>query len=130
MKILCCGCNGKEIDARLTDGSEIYPHREDLYDLPFWKCDSCKNFVGCHHKTSNRTKPLGCIATKEIKAKRIGIHEILDSLWKNDGYSRSHIYKWLSKKLGYVYHTGEVKTLEEVNKVKLLLKEFVNQHKS
>jgi len=43
MKIFCCGC-GQDIDARLTDGAEIFPYRKDLYSLPFWKCDACGNF--------------------------------------------------------------------------------------
>ncbi len=64
MLIYCCGCNEK-IKARLTNGEEIYPHRTDLYLLPFWKCDSCGNFVGCHHKTDNPTKPLGCIPSHQ-----------------------------------------------------------------
>jgi hypothetical protein len=50
--IFCCECREK-VNARLTEGEEIYPHREDLKDLPFWICDKCKNFVGCHHKTDN-----------------------------------------------------------------------------
>ena len=128
MKITCCGCSGEEVEARLTDGEEIYPHREDLYELPFWICDACGNFVGCHHKTANRTAPLGCIATKEIKAKRIGIHQIMDPLWKEGKHKRSFIYKWLSDKLGYTYHTGSIKSLEEVAKVKSLLKEFTKEH--
>ena len=65
-KIYCCGC-GKKVSPRLTSGKEVYPHRSDLIKLPFWKCDKCGNFVGCHHKTKNRTATLGVIATKEIK---------------------------------------------------------------
>ena len=82
MNIRCCGCQ-KKVEARLTDGSEIYPHRKDLYSLPFWKCDVCGNFVGCHHKTKNRTRPLGCIPTPEIKNARKHIHAILDPLWQS-----------------------------------------------
>jgi len=70
MEIWCCECSIK-VKARLTDGSEIYPHREDLYSLPFWKCDQCGNFVGCHHKLkSNPNQPLGCIATRDIRKAR------------------------------------------------------------
>lgn len=71
MKIYCTGC-GKDVQARLTDGAERYPHRPDLYELPFWKCDTCGNYVGCHHKTRAPTKPLGCIATlhNEIISKK------------------------------------------------------------
>jgi hypothetical protein len=128
MKILCYGCEGKKVDARLTDGEEIYPHREDLYGLPFWVCDGCGNFVGCHHKTEDRTRPLGCIVTKAIKTKRIGIHAILDPLWKSGTHKRSYIYKWLSRKLGRTYHTGSVRNMEDVRKVKTLLKEFKVEH--
>lgn len=45
MNLYCCGCS-EEITASLTDGKEIYPHRPDLYDLPFWKCDICGNLCG------------------------------------------------------------------------------------
>ena len=64
--IHCCECSEK-VNARLTDECEIYPHRQDLKSLPFWKCDTCGNHVGCHHKTKNRTQPLGCIPSDEIK---------------------------------------------------------------
>ena len=39
MLIYCCGC-AQDVTARLTDGSEIYPHRLDLADIPFWVCDT------------------------------------------------------------------------------------------
>ena len=58
MNIYCTGCE-KNVNARLTDGKERYPHRQDLYELPFWVCDNCGGYVGCHHKTNQRTKPLG-----------------------------------------------------------------------
>ena len=76
MILYCCGCE-RDVTGRLTNGGEIYPHRSDLADLPFWKCDTCKNSVGCHHKTTSPTKPLGCIPTKEIKAARHHIHKFL-----------------------------------------------------
>jgi hypothetical protein len=65
MKIYCTGCE-KDVEARLTDGEERYPHRPDLYELPFWKCDTCKGYVGCHHKTKTPTKPLGVIGRRKI----------------------------------------------------------------
>ena len=66
--------------ARLTDGKEVYPHRSDLNSLPFWICDRCRNFVGCHHKTKNPTRPLGCIPNKEMKNARKHIHNLLDPI--------------------------------------------------
>lgn len=122
-EIYCCGCN-KNAEARLTSGVEIYPHRPDLSSLPFWKCDSCKNFVGCHHKTSNPTNPLGCIPTKELKNARQHIHRILDPIWQNGKLERKHVYARLSKSLGYQYHTAEIKTIEEARKIYKIVQEI------
>jgi hypothetical protein len=109
----CCGC-GQAVTVRLTDGSEIYPHRRDLYSLPFWKCDACKNFVGCHHKTKDRTKPLGCVPTPEIKRERQRIHRILDPVWKSRRMTRKQAYQAMAKALGRSeYHTAELSSIEE-----------------
>ena len=110
-KIWCCGC-GKEVDARLTDGAEVYPHRRDLASLPFWKCDACGNFVGCHHKTRERTKPLGCIPTPEIKDVRdskdqayIERNHVVAALARlfPSGVQRTNIPDWNSEWHGCVY---------------------------
>ncbi len=113
MQILyCCGCE-KAVQPRLTDGEEIYPHRKDLFSLPFWKCDDCGNYVGCHHKTKNRTNPLGCIPTKAIKVVRRNIHEILDPLWRSEKYTRKGLYALISDEFGWKYHTASIKSAEE-----------------
>jgi hypothetical protein len=120
MKIYCCGCQ-KEVEARLTSGLEIYLHREDLHELPFWKCDTCKNFVGCHHKSSDPTRPLGCIPTPEIKNARQHIHKLIDPLWKSHKEpfrARGWIYRWLAAKMGKEqYHTAEIRSVEEAREI-------------
>lgn len=123
MKIYCCGCK-KDVDARLTHGGEIYPRREDLSDLPFWKCDTCKNHVGCHHKTKNPTKPLGNIPTKELRNARQHIHAILDPLWKQNKISRGSLYAKISDAIGYQYHTGEIKTVEDARKIFAIVRDI------
>lgn len=125
MLIYCTGCK-KEVEARLTDGKERYPHRPDLYELPFWKCDSCGGYVGCHHKTSNPTRPLGFIATPEILKARKEIHAILDPLWKKNKIKRDQAYKYIADKLGYEYHTGEIKTIEEAREVYTIVAKLHN----
>jgi hypothetical protein len=45
MKIYCTGCKS-DVEARLVDGAEVYPHREDLASLPFWKCAVEKSLIG------------------------------------------------------------------------------------
>lgn len=122
-KLYCCECNGKT-EARLTDGTEIYPHRNDLAKLPFWICDTCKNYVGCHHKTANPTEPLGCIATEEIKNARKHIHAILDPLWKRGKYKRGQLYKIISDRIGWRYHTAQIRTIEEARAAYRIIKEL------
>jgi len=129
VKIYCCGCN-KKVKPVLVNGKVVYPHRTDLNNLQFYMCEKCKNFVGCHrNKYQNKTKqpiPLGVIPTKEIKIVRRQIHSLIDPLWKNGRISRSKLYAVLSKKLGYNYHTANIRSVEEANVVVRLLgsKEF------
>ena len=116
MKIWCCGC-GKDVTARLTDGREIYPHRRDLATLPFWRCDTCRNYVGCHHKTKDRTRPLGVIPTREIKAARQNIHRILDPIWKQRRMGRRELYAEMGRRLGVEeYHTAELRSVDDAVK--------------
>lgn len=111
--IYCCACRN-DVSARLTDGSEVYPHRNDLSSLPFWKCDNCSNFVGCHHKTKNRTNPLGIIATKEIKSARQHIHSVLDPIWKNKRMKRGDLYRRIAAIMGIdEYHTAKLRSIED-----------------
>jgi hypothetical protein len=103
--------------ARLTDGAEIYPHRPDLATLPFWRCDRCGNYVGCHHKTKNPTEPLGNIPTPELRKARNHIHAVLDPLWKSKRFKRKELYAILSDHMGFQYHTAHLRSLEEARKV-------------
>jgi len=114
--IWCCCCE-ITVPARLTTGFSMYPHRPDLAEVPFWICDVCLNFVGCHHKTKDFTRPLGCIATPEIKEARGHIHKILDPLWKSKRIGRKELYKIISRYLGYEYHTSDIKDLAEARKI-------------
>lgn len=118
--IYCCGCE-KDVEARLTNGSEIYPKRPDLSILPFWKCDACGNYVGCHHKTDNPTAPLGNIPTKAIRQLRQQIHSVLDPLWKQGIIGRKALYGRISKELGWTYHTGQIRSENGAKKVLVIV---------
>lgn len=107
MKIYCCECKCT-VSANLISGKEVYPHREDLYSLPFWECPNCKRFVGCHHKTKDRTKPLGCIPNDFIKQTRKEIHQLIDPIWRYGEASRKDIYKQMSEILGFEFHSAEI----------------------
>jgi hypothetical protein len=119
--LYCCYCEAV-VQPDLMSGEQIYPHRKDLWELPFWQCPACGNYVGCHHKTNNPLKPLGNIPSKEMRTARGHIHYILDNLWKSGKYKRGYLYGKISHFLGYEYHTGELKTLEEARKVYTYIK--------
>ncbi len=121
--VWCCGCH-KAVSPRLTTGQEIYPARPDLAHLPFWKCDDCRNYVGCHHKTANRLQPLGNIPTAELRAARRKIHEVLDPLWQAHGMPRKKLYSRLSKLLGWKYHTAELRTMQEARAAWLAVRQI------
>ena len=123
MKIWCCGCQ-KEVNAWMITGNTCYPHRPDLYELTFWQCPHCKNFVGSHKKT---LRPLGVIATQEIKTRRHKIHEIIDPLWQQGYIKRKKLYKIISDELGYEYHTAETRSMEELDKIEELANKLVKQ---
>lgn len=123
MQIYCTGCQ-RPVSARLTDGSEVYPLRPDLESIPFWICDVCKAFVGTHHKTKERTKPLGYLASPEVKKWRMIIHSTLDPLWKSGKTSRGAAYMYIANKIGKPYHTGEIKSEEEGRQIYEIVKAF------
>jgi len=126
MTIYCCGCL-KDVQPRLTNGAEIHPHRRDLHHLPFWKCDACNNYVGCHHKTRTPTKPLGNIPTREIMRARGHIHALLDPIWKSGMARRGKVYTLIAQKIGKGYHTGEIKTLDEAREIYRVIREIKSQ---
>lgn len=115
-EIYCTGCKEK-VNARLTNGEEVYAHRTDLYELPFWKCDKCTNFVGCHHKTKDRERPLGIIPTAELKKARIKIHQLIDPLWKEKIVKRKRLYEMISDVVGWNYHTANIRDIDEARTV-------------
>jgi hypothetical protein len=84
---------------------------------------ACGNFVGCHHKTKDRTKPLGNIPTKEIKAARQHIHRILDPIWQKGEMPRGKIYATIAREMEITqYHTAEITTIEDARKVYAIVK--------
>lgn len=121
--IWCTGCN-RRVSARLTDGSEMYPSRPDLAELPFWVCETpgCRAFVGTHHKTKNRYKALGFLATPEVKKWRMMIHGILDPLWKQNKIKRGQAYKYVSDRIGRDFHTAQIYSEEDGRQVYEIIK--------
>jgi hypothetical protein len=121
--IFCCCCDA-DVKARLTTGAEIYPKHRNLHNNLFWRCDECGNYVGCHNKSKEPSKPLGCIPTPELRKLRQEIHVALDAIWKSGRLSRSWLYNKLSEELVCEYHTGDIRTVEFAERVLRILRGY------
>ena len=123
MKIYCVGCDEKVVP-RITDGKEIYPHRPDLYEKKFLKCDSCGNYKAFNGKD----KPT-LIPTPELRKARREIHAILDPLWQSGKIKRGQAYAYISHRIGYPYHNEELKNIEEARKAYQIVTQLHNEIK-
>jgi DNA-directed RNA polymerase subunit RPC12/RpoP len=94
LSVTCPYCN---IEAIMTDGEDIYPHRSDLWKKKFYKCGQCGAYVGCH---PNSTRPLGRLANAELRKAKSVAHLAFDKLWRDGPLSRSVAYAWLSGAMG------------------------------
>lgn len=77
MEVKCPYCNTQ---AEKVTGNIMYPHREDLYHLLFWRCVPCNAQVGTHKGSDGI--PFGKLANKEDRLARQLAHTRFDALWK------------------------------------------------
>ncbi len=95
----CPYCGG---DLQLVNDVAIYG--ASYGGKMFWLCTPCWAYVGCHPGT---TKALGSAANAETREWRNRTHRAIDPLWQTGKWSRSGMYKTLSKSLGWEVHVGE-----------------------
>lgn len=112
--IYCVQCD-ESVRPNLVYGFRVYPHREDLRDKMFYQCPICGNYVGTHRDG----RPLGTIPTAPLRKARNRVHKIIDQYWlpTKDRKKRKELYAALSRFLGREYHTGELNSLCECDKV-------------
>lgn len=101
IKPVCPSCSA---DAALVTGRQIYPSMPHLFEFHFWRCAPCDAYVGCHKPGlgyGDGTRPLGTVATEEMRLARREAHDAIDPLWKNGHFAgRGQTYAWLGGKLG------------------------------
>ena len=118
--IWCCEC-AQAVNAKLTSGKKIYPHRKDLAGIPIWQCGQCNNFVGCH---PGGELPIGSIPTPEIRAERKKIHGLIDPIWKSRLLKRTELYGMISERLGREFHAGSISSMSEAKRVVEIIDEI------
>jgi hypothetical protein len=57
----------------------------------------CDSYVGVH---KNSLKPLGTLAGKELRGKRIEAHKVFNQLWESGIMKKWQAYKWMEAKFG------------------------------
>lgn len=114
MKIYCVQCNKEVVPNKLL-GANIYSHRGDLRDKLFYQCPRCGNYVGAHKDG----RPLGTIPTPPLRAARHRVHNVIDKYWlpTKDRKKRKELYTDLSRFMGKEYHTGELNSIGECEKI-------------
>ncbi len=60
-------------------------------------CRDCGACVGTHKGT---VRPLGRMASREVRQARRRAHSVFDPLWSSGEMTRSGAYKWLSEQMG------------------------------
>ena len=89
----CDNCGS--LNVRYTTNDEVYGK---IYgNGGCYLCDDCKAYVGVHN-TKNK-KPLGRLATKELRELKMKCHSKFDPLWKKYGFKRQDCYGYLAYRL-------------------------------
>ncbi len=94
MELACAYC---QQPTQLVGGNVIYPHRPDLAEKKFYRCEPCGAYVGCHPETET---PLGRVANAELRKAKMDAHAAFDPLWKDGGMKRKEAYAWLRSAMG------------------------------
>jgi len=100
MTVICPYCKNP---ATLVTGDIIYPHRQDLFHLFFWRCEDCDAYVGTH-RDSREHRPLGRLADAVLRRAKQDAHRAFDPLWQKGPRTRQEAYQWLAHQLGIKFH--------------------------
>jgi hypothetical protein len=93
--IVKCHCGTR---AMLRPASVIHGNKaKEKYLYICSRYPACDSYVGVHKKT---LKPLGTLADKELRAKRIQAHQIFNRLWESGLMKKWQAYKWMAGKFG------------------------------
>lgn len=92
--VVCPYCNRP---AMLVSGTHIYPHRADLHERRYWRCDPCQAHVGTHRDSD--AEPLGRLANADLRQAKTKAHEAFDDLWRSGRMKRRQAYRWLAQQL-------------------------------
>lgn len=100
-KLPCQHCGGKVVYA---PNSNIY-HGKSYGNGMCYYCTKCFSMCGVHSKPNDYAtpsrRPLGLLATKTMRQKKMKCHELFDTVWRNKKLcKRQMCYKKLATRMG------------------------------
>jgi hypothetical protein len=75
-KTIYCSCCETKVQAKLTMGDKIY-NNSKFKDIPFWKCQTCSNFVSQRKEKTKTGENILVIPTPELRKARMEILKLL-----------------------------------------------------
>lgn len=88
-----CGAHAVLRSASVVHGQKA--SEEYLYVCS--RYPACDSYVGVH---KNSLKPLGTLAGKELRCKRMEAHRVFNRLWESGLMKKWQAYKWMEAKFG------------------------------
>lgn len=91
----CPYCGARSV---LSDISMLYPENKSKR-----KVYVCKNYpIKCdaYVFATRKNEPLGQLAKKELRQKRVAAHQLFNQLWETGIMSKGQSYQWLAAKFG------------------------------
>lgn len=102
---------------QIVTGLEIYPHRSDLAELPFWLCRACGAYAGCHAGT---TVAKGRVANAHTRELRLAAHAAVDPIWKEGYLKRGEVYTWIQQQLGLTKREAHIGWMSDTDLTHLI----------
>lgn len=97
VNIKCPYCNSQAFlrPASVVHGGAYRQPGEEVYVCA--RYPACDSYVSAHRRTR---LPMGTLANRPLRVKRMEAHESFNRLWKSGMMTRTAAYRWLQVQLG------------------------------
>ena len=90
-----CGAPAICRPASMVHGKNTWQKGTHLYVCTRWP--DCDSYVTAH---KNTLLPMGSLANRDLRNKRIHAHHAFDQLWKSGRMTKKEAYRWLQMQFG------------------------------
>lgn len=114
MKRVNIKCPVCEAQAQLRPASVVYGPRAVDPEAKLYICSrypACDCYVAAHRKTG---LPMGTLADKGLRRKRMEAHAALEDLMKTSGMTRKEAYRWLQVQFGLPAEDAHIAKFSEL----------------